>query len=149
MPFDKNTSCHECHRDMYEATDVFDHAFHIEKLDGNHGCGRCHADSAAVKTRRTAAACVECHTEMAVPGSRVKTPEGGTTGIAPGYMDVLHELCIGCHKEKSEEKPEEFGLAFARCDNCHGMMDGSNLEALEPYAMPPSFSIAREGMNDL
>ena len=147
MPFDQNTSCHECHRDMYETTDIFEHAFHIEKLHGDPGCVRCHPNDSAVKTRQTSTGCVECHTEMFVADSRVKTPAGGTTGFAPGYMNVFHELCIECHRERSAEKPQSFGDAFDRCDGCHGIMDGSNLLAFGPYAQPSSLSTAREGSN--
>ena len=143
MPFDRNTSCHECHSDMYDTTDIFDHAFHVDKLDGNRGCVRCHAEDSAVKARATATACVECHAGMLVSGSRVEVPDGGTTGFAPGYMDVLHKLCIGCHQEKRDKEPDRFDAAFGRCDGCHGIMDGSDLEALEPYVETPSLSIAR------
>ena len=147
MPFDKNTSCHECHRDMYEPTDIFEHAFHIEKLHGDRACVQCHADGSAAKTRQTATACAECHADMLVAGSRVETPEGKTTGFAPGYTDVLHELCTKCHQEKSAEKPQAFGDMFARCAGCHGTMDGSNLLAFGPYARPPLLSTARVGSN--
>ncbi len=133
MPFDTETSCQECHADMYEPTDIFDHALHIEKLEGNRGCVRCHADCSAVKTRRTSTACRECHAGMAVSGSRIEVPDEGTTGVAPGYTDVMHRLCIECHKEKRAEQPEAFADAFGRCDGCHGIMDGSDLKASEPY----------------
>ncbi len=134
MPFDDNTSCHECHRDMYELTDIFEHVFHVGKLGGNDGCVRCHADASAAKTRDTVVSCAECHADMPVAGSRVGLPEGGTTGMAPGYMDVMHGLCVDCHKEEKEEHPQSFGDAFGRCDGCHGIEDGSSLETLGPYA---------------
>ena len=40
MTFDQNTACHQCHRDMYEVTDTFDHVLHIYKLGGNAACNR-------------------------------------------------------------------------------------------------------------
>jgi len=149
MPFDTNTSCHECHRDMYEVTDIFEHAFHVDKLPGDSGCARCHADDSVVKVRQTATACADCHTDMFVAGSRIETSEEEATGFAPAYMDVLHELCIGCHQERSAQEPQALGDAFARCDGCHGVMDGSNLLTFGPYTRPPVLSTAKEGCNAL
>lgn len=150
LPFDANTSCHECHRGEYETTDIFDHAFHMEKLQGNSGCVRCHPAEADVKSRQTATACAECHADMFAAGSRVEMPEGGTTGLAQGYMNVLHELCIGCHRERIAGEPEAFGSAFARCDGCHGVMDGSDLLEFGPYAQPPPLlSEARKRSGDV
>jgi len=116
IPFDQNTSCHECHRDMYETTDTFDHILHVHKTGGNAGCVQCHADEPARKTRDTAKSCQACHEEMVVEGSRIPPPEQGLTGFAPGYMDAMHGLCIGCHEDvaKKGDKPHH-----ARCDTCH------------------------------
>jgi Ni/Fe-hydrogenase subunit HybB-like protein len=147
MPFDENTSCHECHRDMYETTDIFDHAFHIEKLQGDPGCVECHADDSTVKTRKMATACSKCHTNILVNGSRVETPEGGTMGLAPGYLDAMHELCIECHRERIAEEPQLCGDAFARCDGCHGIMDGTDLMEFEPYAQSFLISATRKDSN--
>ena len=133
-PFDSNTSCHECHSDMYEATDTFEHMYHVDKLGGNDGCIQCHTDSTSAKTRDTAVACSECHADMVVPGSRVAVPASGLSGFAPGYMDAMHGLCIGCHKEEKAAQPESFDASFDRCDGCHGIMDGSALESMGPYA---------------
>jgi hypothetical protein len=33
LPLDRNTSCCECHRDMYEPTPLFDHASHVAKVN--------------------------------------------------------------------------------------------------------------------
>jgi Ni/Fe-hydrogenase subunit HybB-like protein len=116
IPFDLDTSCHECHRDMYETTDTFDHAYHIQKVGGNAGCVQCHADEPARKNRQTAKACQACHEDMIVKGSRIPVPEQGVTGFAPGYMDAMHGLCVGCHEDvaKDRNKPHH-----ARCDACH------------------------------
>ena len=83
MPFDKNSSCFECHRDMYAATDLFDHRNHVEKLKGNDGCVRCHTDPGEVKNRDTALACVECHADMLAEGSAVRAPEEASCGDWP------------------------------------------------------------------
>jgi hypothetical protein len=81
---------------------------------------------------------------MTISEARIEAPKDGMTGLAPGYMRVMHTLCIECHKEKQAEKPQEFGTAFARCDGCHGIMDGTKLKALEPYVEPSSLSLAKE-----
>jgi len=116
IPFDQNTSCHQCHRDMYEMTDTFDHALHVCEVGGNRGCAQCHADEPARKTRQTAKACQACHAEMAVKGSRIPMPEQGLTGLAPSYMDAMHGLCIACHEEVEKKQSKAH---HARCDTCH------------------------------
>jgi hypothetical protein len=116
IPFDQNTACYQCHRDMYEVTDTFDHAYHVDRLGGNSGCVQCHADEPDRKTRQTAKACQACHAGMMVEGSRVRAPEQGMTGFAPGYMDAMHGLCIACHEEEAQNRNRPH---FARCDICH------------------------------
>ena len=44
--------------------------------------------------------------------------------------------CIDCHEETRREDPKAYGAAYARCDGCHGIMDGSDLKAFEPYSQP-------------
>jgi len=116
IPFDRSTSCHQCHRDMYETTDTFDHACHVQKVGGNKGCSQCHAEEPGRKARQSARACQECHTQMIVKASRIPPPKQGLTGFAPGYMDAMHGLCINCHEEvaKQQNRPHH-----ARCDRCH------------------------------
>jgi Ni/Fe-hydrogenase subunit HybB-like protein len=126
MPFDRNSSCSDCHSDMYEPTDVFQHAAHVLKLGGNAGCGKCHTDSAAVKTRGTATACRACHIEQIAFGAAVKVP-GERWRPAVGYMDAMHGLCITCHKENLKLTPERYPVTLARCDACH---DASHIERL-------------------
>ena len=149
LPYDANTSCHECHRKEYEMTDIFNHTFHIERFNGNSGCVKCHADTDSVKSRQSATACAECHADMPAADSRVKIPEEGTTGFAPGYMNVLHKLCVECHKDRIAGEPSAFGDAYARCDGCHGVMDGSNLLEIGPYAQPSRLSTESEDSNDI
>ncbi len=116
VPFDENTSCHQCHRDMYEITDTFDHAFHVAKVGGNKGCVECHGDAPARKTRQTAKTCQACHAEMIVEGSRIPAPEQGMTGFAPGYLDAMHGLCITCHDNVAQKRDRPH---HGRCDTCH------------------------------
>jgi Ni/Fe-hydrogenase subunit HybB-like protein len=115
LPFDQNTACSRCHRDMYETTDTFDHAFHVARIGGNASCTQCHANEPGRKSRLTAKACQECHADMLVKGARVAAPQG-LTGSAVGYLDAMHGLCINCHKEMA---PQRNWPNLARCDNCH------------------------------
>jgi len=132
MPLDRVSSCNECHRDMFLTTDIFDHSLHAEKMEGKGDCASCHATPAWPKNRDTAKACSACHKNMAAPGSRVKLAKKGWKGLAPGYMDAMHKLCIECHKEKEKQKPE-LAPHLARCGACHQGLEGSMLTALEPY----------------
>ncbi|RJP24423.1 MAG: Ni/Fe-hydrogenase cytochrome b subunit [Candidatus Abyssobacteria bacterium SURF_5] len=139
-PLDKATSCYECHTDMFLTTDTFQHEYHREKLKEQGGCVKCHKDPAEPKTRETATACGECHKNMRVPNSFVKVEEADQTGIAPGYMNVMHKLCIECHKQKQEEKVE-LAPDLARCAACHQGLDESMLMVVEPYPQPQSMSL--------
>ena len=138
MPFDKNSSCCECHRDMYTVTDIFDHDSHINSLGGNDGCVSCHQDSTATKSRKYAAGCSECHTEMMPEGSLVDLPDGGMTGLATGYMGAMHALCIGCHEATFEQSPKDYATDFAECTNCHRDIDGSLFQQMKPYVVNPA-----------
>ncbi len=133
MPFQEQTPCSDCHRDMYSPTDLFVHSSHVDKLGGNASCVRCHADG-EVKTRASSEACSECHGDMVVEGSRVEPPKTGMSGLAPGYMTAMHELCIRCHEEQLQAAPSDYVETFAECGNCHRETDGSTLLHLRPYA---------------
>jgi len=135
MPFDKNSSCCQCHRDMYAATDIFDHALHVSKLRGNEGCADCHQDAMAIKNRQTALACAECHEDMTVADSMVKPSKDAVKGMAAGYMDAMHGLCISCHEQASTERPQVYGSRFAECANCHRDVDGTLFQQRKPYVV--------------
>jgi Ni/Fe-hydrogenase subunit HybB-like protein len=132
LPFDQNTPCYECHRDMYLTTDLFNHSVHIAHLDGNSGCVQCHSDGAKAKTRETAKPCKECHQKMALAGSLI-SPEKETEGRAVGYMEAMHGLCIGCHKQRLEEAPQDYRRDFADCGCCHRDIDGTQFRRMSPY----------------
>jgi hypothetical protein len=131
-PLDRATSCFECHRDMFLPADTFDHEFHRTKLDESGGCVQCHTDPAAPKNRATARQCDDCHKTMRVPDSFVQVADKDHTGIAPGYMDAMHKLCIECHKKKETEKVE-LAPDLGRCGACHQGLDSSLLTVREPY----------------
>jgi Ni/Fe-hydrogenase subunit HybB-like protein len=132
MPLDRNTSCCECHRDMYTTTDIFRHDHHIEKLDGNNGCARCHMNPGDIKSRSTALACSACHEDMLVADSLVPRGRGGLQGRAVGYMDAMHGLCIPCHKKRAGEAPRRYGPRFAECATCHRDVDISTFGREKP-----------------
>jgi Ni/Fe-hydrogenase subunit HybB-like protein len=133
LPFDQDTSCSKCHRDMYLTTDIFDHSAHILQLGGTSGCRKCHTAAAKAKTRETAKPCQECHQGMVVAGS-VISPKEQSTGNAVGYMKAMHGLCVTCHKQKLEEKPQNYRKDFADCATCHRDINGSQLRRMSPYA---------------
>jgi Ni/Fe-hydrogenase subunit HybB-like protein len=134
LPYERNSACSECHRDMYIKTDIFEHEVHVEKLNGDSGCVRCHENPDQLKSRDTATSCTHCHTQMVVTGSRIKPPKKGMTGYAPGYMDAMHGLCIGCHEEKVKTDPATYSEDFSRCAQCHRDTNGSELRKMAPYA---------------
>lgn len=135
-PFDRNTACAHCHRDMYETTDTFDHVLHTRKLGGNISCAICHPADKPRKARDTAQPCWQCHGDMVRPGSIVPAPPDGLRGFAPGYMEALHGLCIGCHQRLEQEQPERYA-AFARCETCHREYRDEQHKKMAPYVRMP------------
>jgi Ni/Fe-hydrogenase subunit HybB-like protein len=137
LAFDQNSACYRCHRDMYETTDTFDHALHLYKLGGNAACTVCHPPDVARKSRDTALACWQCHGDMVVPGSIVPTVERKLVGIAPGYLDAMHGLCIRCHRQLAEQQPDKYAH-LDRCDVCHREFQDTDHRRMAPYVpMPP------------
>lgn len=141
LPFRSNTGCYACHRDMYEPSDIFDHASHIAHLPGAAGCARCHPQDGHPKTRAASKACQECHADLYATNSRVTPPKEGMTGIAAGYMDAMHKLCLDCHQEKVTTDPDHFPEEFAECANCHRGLGGFRIEEMAPYTPPPPTSL--------
>jgi Ni/Fe-hydrogenase subunit HybB-like protein len=134
LPFDQQSTCHECHADMYVESDIFNHASHVAKLGDNASCTRCHDVTTGAKTRSSSKPCGDCHREMVKAGSTIPAPKGGLQGFAGSYMDAMHGLCINCHKQKVEENPQNYPRSFAECAQCHRDIDGSQLRQMNPYA---------------
>ena len=63
--------------------------------------------------------CDSCHKPIAPQLTRVKVKEGAyPIGVAPGYKQALHSLCINCHRE--HELAEGFKEpVLSRCTTCH------------------------------
>jgi len=127
MPKDRETSCWECHRDMFLPTDIFNHESHVAQMNGNSGCAKCHKDPSLPKTRQTSARCEECHEDMLVKGSLVRAPKNSADYVAVGYMSAMHELCIDCHKKKQSEQPKRLPVEITRCAWCHAEGEARDL----------------------
>ncbi len=136
-PYDRNTACYECHRDMYEPTSVFSHASHVAKSGGNAACIKCHQDPQAVKDYETAAPCADCHEELVAVASFVEPPHDRWQA-AVGYMHAMHGLCEGCHERRLAEDPESHPPTLDRCDTCHDVD-----RTLELRRMAPDNEISR------
>jgi Ni/Fe-hydrogenase subunit HybB-like protein len=115
---DRGTSCAACHRDLHAVTDTFDHRRHVAATGGNDGCIRCHAGDGAAKTRAAATPCDTCHRREVRPEARIARSLSLPPGIAAGYRDAMHGLCVDCHRR---EDARHGGTAHrSRCAFCHG-----------------------------
>ncbi|MFH1763882.1 MAG: NrfD/PsrC family molybdoenzyme membrane anchor subunit [Gemmatimonadota bacterium] len=131
-PLDENTSCFECHRDMYEPRSVFDHELHVERLGGNEGCVECHSDGAEVKSYETITECSECHQEEIAKRAFLEAPER-RWGDAVGYMDAMHGLCVECHDRKTLAVQGEHPETLNRCMTCHDVDWREDVRRMEPH----------------
>jgi Ni/Fe-hydrogenase subunit HybB-like protein len=139
MPLDRNSSCADCHRDMYDSTQVFEHDVHVTALDGdepNSGCGECHRDHAPVKSFETATACSSCHREVATADPIIPAAQERWRP-APGYTEAMHGLCVECHKREVRRHPDEVPSTLAECRTCHDPDRRSQLRLLEPSRTDP------------
>ncbi len=133
LPFRENTSCRECHQDMYSHTDIFRHSSHVQKLDGNQGCVRCHTDPGVIKTRESAVSCKTCHEPRPGASRIIPLKEDGMRGLAVGYSVAMHNLCTRCHQMMVDENPSEYDRSFAECAQCHKEQGSSYLLDVGPY----------------
>jgi Ni/Fe-hydrogenase subunit HybB-like protein len=120
VPLDRGTSCVRCHQDMYRLTDTFDHAGHVtaHRIEKDP-CVVCHADRAAAKDRAGSKSCDSCHKPVDPGLTKVKVEEGAyPIGVAPGYKQALHALCIDCHREHEAAQGFEEPV-LSRCTACH------------------------------
>jgi len=117
-PLDENTSCSECHADMFEPRSVFDHSLHAEGLGGNEGCAECHVGSAEVKSYETITECSDCHQAEIAQRSFLEKPDP-RWGEAAGYVDAMHSLCVKCHEREEMRAPGEAPEYLNRCMTCH------------------------------
>jgi len=118
---------------MYISTDIFNHSSHVARIGGNKACTECHSDGESVKNRTTAKACSECHTESSVEDPIIVVSAEEKKGLAVGYMDAMHNLCIKCHERQVQRDPVNFHRSFGECARCHRDFDLSLLREIEPY----------------
>lgn len=134
-PFNQATSCRTCHRDMYLTTDIFDHHFHIAKMDGNHSCSKCHKNPDVVKSIGTAAPCASCHRYMIARTAFIKLPVRPLERPAASYMDAMHGLCRNCHHEVASLDPAHYHN-LDTCTTCHQKNNPDYLKTLPQYPAP-------------
>jgi hypothetical protein len=118
---------------MYVSTDIFNHSSHVARIGGNEACAECHRDPEAVKSRVSARNCSECHSESCVSDPIIQVAANDKRGLAVGYMDAMHDLCVKCHEREVQRDPDSFHRSFAECAHCHRDFDLSILWELEPY----------------
>jgi Ni/Fe-hydrogenase subunit HybB-like protein len=132
-PLDENTSCFECHSDMYESRSVFDHDVHVAELEEDESCVECHTGEAEVKSYETTTTCTECHRSEIESKAFVDEPPAHW-GMAVGYMDAMHGLCVECHEVKAAQTagpgPNPQGLD--RCMTCHDVDWREDVRKMEP-----------------
>jgi len=116
VPLDLATSCSLCHRDMFEATDTFSHARHETALGGRESCATCHVEPDVPKNRTAAKACDDCHHPSRPDSTLVRVTFDLPTGVAPGYADAMHGLCLQCHLREDEAGGEP---NLGQCATCH------------------------------
>ena len=110
-PGDQNTACHQCHQDMYRPTDAFQHKWHSSPSGAAVGCNECHT-AGKTRTAETAKSCSECHTDLIPKGAPFEVKQYH----AVGYVQAMHQLCIGCHADMAKQTGVD---DFARCAMCH------------------------------
>ncbi len=116
VPLDQATSCTHCHRDMFEATDTFSHAGHEAALGERESCVQCHVEPDLAKSRPSTKACDACHHAPPADATLVSATLELGAGVAAGYMDAMHGLCLTCH---IEEAAQEANAHLGQCATCH------------------------------
>jgi len=125
LPRDRNSGCYECHREMYLPVDAFRHDWHASPAGARLACGQCHPQGQS-RSAAGAKPCSGCHKDLIPAGATIQVKQYR----AAGYVQAMHELCIGCHQQMAaaEGKPD-----FARCGTCHkerrGITDAGDLAA--------------------
>jgi hypothetical protein len=130
-PLDENTSCFECHTDMYEPRSTFDHDLHALSLGENEGCVECHDGTAEVKSYETITECSECHRNEIAERAFVDQPPARWED-AVGYMDAMHSLCVECHEREAASGREEIPENLNRCMTCHDVDWRDDVRRLAP-----------------
>jgi hypothetical protein len=110
-PADQNTGCHQCHQDMYRPTDAFNHEWHSSPTGAAVSCTECHIQG-KIRTAETAKKCADCHVDLVPKNAPFEVKQYH----AVGYVQAMHQMCIGCHADMAKQMGAE---DFARCGTCH------------------------------
>lgn len=125
FPRDRTSACSECHQDMYLPSDAFRHDWHASPEGARLSCVQCHP-SDRPRAVAGAKACAACHKDLVPAGATIQVKQY----LAAGYVQAMHELCIGCHTQVAREKGKP---DFARCATCHketrGLTDATDTAA--------------------
>ncbi len=111
LPRDQASGCYECHRDMYLPTDAFRHDWHASPDGGRVACVECHP-SGQVRSAAGAKKCDQCHKDLVPPGATIVVKQY----TAIGYVQAMHQLCIGCHTALVKQNGK---VDMVRCAWCH------------------------------
>jgi len=130
-PLDENSSCSECHRDMYDPVSTFDHGIHVDRLGGNQGCVECHTGETSVKSYETITECSDCHRNDIAQRAFVEAPPA-RWGEAVGYMDAMHGLCVECHEREARLAPDQRPENLDRCMTCHNVDWRDDVQRMQP-----------------
>ncbi len=123
-PDDQATGCYECHNQMYQMSNAFNHDWHASENGADLNCFECH-DKDISKGRKfmerdslSKELCKDCHDGMFAVDALFNEYHDFKT---VSYTQAMHGLCITCHdtelKKDSvlrEEKPN-----LSKCENCH------------------------------
>lgn len=123
LPGDHATPCARCHREMEQATGLFDHTAHFtyvsakQRLAGlqptNHSCAECH-EKAMPKSAANAKPCVDCHKEDMSSTRKLTKPFGMAQAVS--YRRAMHGTCIPCHANEAAKGDRK---QLADCSTCH------------------------------
>lgn len=131
LPRDQASGCYQCHRQMYFASDAFGHDWHASPGGGRLACAQCHPPG-QVRVASTALPCVRCHKDLVPAAAVYRVASYG----ARGYVDAMHQLCMGCHRQEAVKRarPE-----MSRCLWCHKDVRGfADVPGWKPPVEPRS-----------
>jgi len=112
---DVGTPCVICHKNMFLASDIFNHDAHIAALHGNASCAKCHGEGQPLQVTPSKK-CSECHTKDLMALNPVVTTFDKKW--APSYKDAMHKMCIPCHVTKAADRKVNLPN-LGRCGACH------------------------------
>jgi len=112
------TGCSQCHSDEHLPVSIFNHRLHQEALAKGPGCLTCHEDTSRPKDLEHSRPCLDCHRTMIPEGAAFQPPSAPNIGLAVGYMDAMHGLCLKCHQEQDGGHAGDAPV-LSRCNTCH------------------------------